>query len=340
MDTRKKVITTTLAEDFKSIGVPLDEGEQANLSGSLNEDQQFDEEFPPKKNGDDEDDDKKKCPKCKKGMKNGKCECGYSMKEDMDDAIDGPLVTRELLERVSNLPFENFEENDFDELLDALKLKALPEEDTELRGLAEEIVKKILNEKVGILKRKFKKHSMGKIRVRQCEPGKRTDPSDPSGKRCIRSAQAVGGIGKLTREGRKKRLWGKGGKGAKSKRITGIWAPRRKKSRSEGLISPFAAELAALTEGAVEVSENVRDEIIGRVSRVFRLLHEEFSDASVSEVYENVFEDLHEAWEAGRLDEEVMESGDFIAEMKPALSLIMKSLDRLDKIDGGELEGN
>lgn len=333
MDTRKKVVTTTLEEDFEKIGLPLDEAEQNGLSGILTED--VTEGAPEPKKA-------QKCPKCGKEYTGEKClECGYSMKEDVDDAIDGPLVTRELLERVSNLPFENFEEQDFDDLLSELKLKALPEEDEELKGLAEEVVKKILDEKVGVRMRRFKAHGMGRNVSFQCKKGFRTDPGDPTGKKCIRSAIAVGGKGKLTKEGRKKRLWGRSGMGARSKKISKRWSARRPRRESaEGLISPFAAELASLTEGSTEVNENVRDEVMGRIGRIFRLLHEEFTDPSVTEIYETVFEELDESWESGRLDEEVMEAEDFIAELKPALSLIMKSVDRVDRIDSGESEGN
>jgi hypothetical protein len=332
MDTRKKVVTTTIEEDFKAIGVPLDEDEQAGLSGILTEDgaDPIGEGGEPPK--------AKTCEKCGKADSTEKCAC---VKEDIDDAIDGPLVTKELLERVSNLPFENFEEKDFDDLLAELKTKALPEGDEELKTMAEEVVKKILDEKIGTRMRAHKARSMGKKVRFQCGPGFRTNPADPTGKQCVRAAVAAGGKGKLTKEQRKKRLWGRSGKGMHSKKVSARWAARRPRRASpEGLLRPFAAELAALTEGTSEVQESVRDEIMGRVGRIFRLLHEEFLDPSVTEVYENVFEELDEAWEAGRLDEEVMEVEDFIAEVKPALSLIMKSLDRLDRIDNGELEGN
>ena len=332
MDTRKKVVTTSLEEDFEAIGLPINEHEQGRLSGVLTED--TDESLLNLS----EADKAKKCPKCGKEYTGEKCiECGYSMQEDVDDAIDGPIVTRELMERVGNLPFENFEENDFDDLLDALKMKALPEGDEELKGIAEEVVKKIISEKIGSRVRRHKARSMGKKVSFQCGIGFRTDPKDPSGKRCVRAAVAAGGKGKLTKEARKKRLWGRGGKGMHSKKISARWSARRpRRESSEGLISPFAAELAALTEGYSEVNESVRDEVMGRVGRIFRLMHEEFNDPSVTEIYEGIFEELGESWEAGRLDEEVMDADDFIAEIKPALSLIMKSLDRIDRIDNGE----
>jgi hypothetical protein len=318
MDTRKKVITTTVEEDFKAIGLPLNEAEQGMLGGVLTEDVGTPLTYP----------------------QGGQADQEQRQQEDVDP-IDGPVVTRELLERVSNLPFENFEEGDFDELLEALKAKTLPEDDEELKTMAEGVVKKILDEKIGVRTRRHKAHSMGKKVSFQCGPGFRTDPKDPAGKRCVRSVVAVGGKGKLTREERKKRLWGRSGQGMHSKKVSARWAVRRpRRESSEGLISPFAAELAALTEGTSEVSESARDEVMGRIGRIFRLLHEEFLDPSVTEIYENIYEELDEAWEAGRLDEEVMEPEDFVREVKPALSLIMKSLDRLDRIDKGELEGN
>jgi hypothetical protein len=322
MDTRKKTVTTTLEEDFKEIGVVLDPTEQAGLSGILTEDGDEPNPTAPLEYVETPEE----------------ISAGTSVEENENDPIDGPIVTRELLERVSKLPFENFEESDFDELLDELKTKALPDGDDELREMAETVVKKILDEKVGTRMRRAKSHSMGRKVSFQCGIGFRTDPNDPTGKRCVRAAVAAGGKGKLTKEARKKRLWGRGGKGMHSKKVSARWRARRESV--DGLISPFAAELASLTEASAQEQESVRDEIMGRIARIFHMLHEEFLDPAVTEVYENVYEELDESWEAGRLDEEVMESEDFIAEVKPALNLIIKSLDRLDRIDKGELSGN
>ena len=82
---------------------------------------------------------------------------------------------------------------------------------------------------------------------------------------------------------------------------------------------------------------NVRDEIIDRVGTIFDLLIEEFNDNDVTSVLAEAYEPLLDSWTGGRLDEDVMEHDDFIAEVKPVVALITKSLDRIDREDRGEL---
>jgi len=79
----------------------------------------------------------------------------------------------------------------------------------------------------------------------------------------------------------------------------------------------------------------VRDEIIERVVLIFELLSEEFADQSVFEIYEDAVNTMIDTYEAGRLDEDVMGEDEFIAELEPVLSLITKSLEKLEEGDLG-----
>jgi hypothetical protein len=321
---KEKVVRTTLQEDFERVGLKADIEHLGEMGGA-----------PPLEAPPAEENlgTAKKCEKCGKEYKGEKCLCSKKV-EGVDDPFDGPLVTKELLERIGNLPFENFEESDFDDLLNALKEKELPEGDEELATLAEAIVQKILDEKIGIRQRRHKARSMAKGKPRFfCQPGYRKAPGDETGKRCVPAHQAVaGGMGGLKREGRVKKRRSRSGKGKRSERISKRWAARR-----EGVVSPFAAELAALHEGdSHDEPKDVRDEILGRVEHILEMLSEEFLDNDVAAIFAEAYEPLMDAWEGGRLDEDVMEHEDFIAEVRPVLALITKSLDKIDREEKGE----
>ena len=63
-----------------------------------------------------------------------------SVKVESFDPIDGPMVTRELLQRIVNLPLDQLGEEDLDDLINALAEKALPDGDEEIAGMTEEVV--------------------------------------------------------------------------------------------------------------------------------------------------------------------------------------------------------
>lgn len=337
----KKVVHTSLKEDFDKLGIPaISLTEQAHLGGiPLTEDKG---KLPAEEG-------KELCPECKSEIKEGKCtKCDYRMKsEDASDddtgegegeggstnegvdPLDSDTVNAEMFEAIMALPFDELQAEDVDELLEALKEKAMPEDASdELKGQAEQVVDFLL-EAVAKKTRRSKAGSMAKKASFQCPPGTRKDPKDPGGRRCVRAAKAAGGAGKLAKTARKKGRWSKSGKGKTSGRKSSRWAARRGES-VESVQSPFALELAGLMEDTQEQeAKTVRDELLERVGNVMELLSEEFLDEAVTRVFEEAYELVEASWDAGRLDEDVMDEDEFIAEIKPVMTLIHKSLVRI-----------
>jgi len=335
----KRAINTSLDEDLRGLGIPgFNMEEQARLGGiPLVED---DEGDPPPV-----EEEEKKCPKCKAMMKDGKCEkCGYEMGKDDDqegddqdegiDPLEDPEVNAELFDAIMEIPFEGLQAEDVEEILEALKEKKIPDDASdELRERAEEVVDFLIAEVAGKVQRRFKAGSVAKKKAIVCKPGWSKDPKDKSGRKCIPSKKAAGGAGKFAQKKRKKKKWGKTGGGVKSARKSKRVAARR----HEGVESPFAMELMGLMEDNQDVQETVRDELLDRIGSIMEMLSEEFMDEAVTRVFVEAYEPIGASWEAGRLDEDVMDEDEFIAEIKPVLTLIHKSLDR---IGGEETLGN
>jgi len=349
---RKTVITTSLDEDLKDLGLTLPDDQQAALSGILTEGDEGQEEgcdtpgekkrskgkgrgeargdgkgpigvpVGEKGEGDEGEDEDEGDEDGKKGKKEGK-------KESIDP-LDGPDVTPELFERIMGLPFDNLEAEDVEEILERLKQKNLPKGDEALRESAEKVVKYLMQEVAAKRTRRFKGGKVSKKKSFQCPPGTRQDPKNP--RRCVRAAKAAGGAGELHRERRKKKLWGRTGTGKKSERKSERMAARRPTKKES-----FALELGAILEERTEDTMTVRDELMERVQRIFVMLCEEFDTEAVTEIFEEAFEPLGVAWDSGRLDEDVMEAPEFMGMIEPALALIHKSIERLDREDKGDL---
>ena len=253
---------------------------------------------------------------------------------DEGDPIDGLYVTKELFDRIEALPFEAMEDSDFEELLDELAEKKLPEGDDELREQAERVVV-VLKEGVANRQRRFKGGSTARKMSFQCPQGFRAVSGDGGRPMCKPSHIAAGGMGKLRKEGRKKKKWSRGGKGQMSKMRSFRVEKRRGAMRkaSEGIMSPLAQELMLVSEGMQgDVSISVRDEIIERCVNIVEFLNEEFMDKSVTQIYDDAIEEMLDAYDVGRLDEDVMDENEFIAEIEPVISLITKSLEKLEDL--------
>lgn len=253
----------------------------------------------------------------------------FKLTEDVDP-LDAPDVNMELFDAIMDLPYDSLTSEDVEEVIEALKGKNLPEDAPDaLKERAEEVVDFLVTEGVAKRQRRFKAGSMAKTTVTVCKPGKRKDPKDKTGKRCIPAAKAAGGKGKLMRSTRKKALWSRGGSGAKSGKKSARFAARREGSEPNS----FAAELLSLVEDTQAEAHTLRDELLERILSIFEMLAEEFNSDAVTRVFEENFEKLNASWEAGRLDEDVMDEEDFIAELKPVLTLVHKSLEKIDSED-------
>lgn len=313
---KTKLIGTTLEEDLKALGVKdLNEDAMVRvaLGPSLSEqakskDDEEDEEEPE----DDEED-------------------GEDYEESKHDPIDGPFVTPALFDRIMALPFDSLSEDQVQSVIDGLKVKRIPRNIEGIEEQAALVARKLMDEAVAKATRRSKAHSKSKKRSFQCPKGMRKDPADPSGKRCIRSAKAVGGAGKLTQIMRKAIKWAKSGAGKLSKKISKRWSERRGTSQN----SDFAVELEHLLGESQERVEDVRVEILCRIDNIVEMISDEFDDAAVTAVFNEAIEPIAASFEAGRLDEDVMTAEAFLAELRPIVALISKSLDRMERSDLG-----
>ena len=246
--------------------------------------------------------------------------------EDIENLTDGDNVTHELFSRIEKMSLDTLSEEDIQELLNSLKEKTLPDNDESLKLRAEKVVRKLIEASATRIRR-FKTGRTSKKASFQCPQGFRAQKSSKGGRpRCVPSFRAAGGMGALNKQKRKKKKWARTGAGAMSQRKT----LRVKKRRHEN-VSPLAIELAALTEGFDLNNINIREEVVGRIVNIYTFLNEEFMDDSVTEVYDGILESLLEGFEAGRLDEDVVDDDEFIEQLSGALQVVTKSATKLDE---------
>lgn len=302
---------TTLEEDFQAIGMKIGDDNSAKMSGIIKED--------------------KDNPKDTDKSKQDNLDEGQDPLDEGQDPFDGEYVTNELFDRIEALSVDDLEEEDIKKILDGLAEKKIPDNDSDILERAEKIVV-ALQEAKATRQRRFKAGSTARKISFQCPPGMRAVSKDGGVPVCRPAHIVAGGMGKLAKEGRKKKKWRRGGKGVISQMRSVRAEKRRKGLRKEDVnISSFAEELLQLSE---EVSTNetrtVRDEIIERVVNIIDLLNEEFMDGDVADIYTEAVDSVIDTYEAGRLEEDVMDDEEFIAELNPILTIISKSINRLD----------
>lgn len=311
---KTKLVGTDLSEDLKALGVPgMTEESMARiaLGPSLSEQAKPKDDEEPEEEPEDDDEEE------------------YD--ESKHDPFDGPFVTKALFDCIMDLPFESLDGDQIDLVIEGLKAKKVPKNVDGIAEQAELVARKLMDEAVAKRTRRARAHSMSKKASYQCPPGMRKDPGDPSGKRCIRSVQAAGGAGKLAKIKRKSKKWARSGAGAKSKRISKRWAERRPEKQT----SDFAVELEHLLGESQEQVGSVRDEILCRIDSIVEMIVGEFDDAAVLAVFNEAIEPVAASYEGGRLDEDVMTADAFLAELRPVMALISKSLDRMERSDLG-----
>lgn len=300
-----KLSANTLQEDLNSLGISgLNENAMAAVAlgiplseGSCGAKGMEDE-------GEDEMDDE---------------EDGEDYEESRHDPMDGPFVTHVLFDRIMALPYENLAAEDIERVIEALKTKRIPRNLSGIQERAEDVARTLLSEVAAKRQRRFKAGGMSKKLTKVCPQGYRKDAKG----QCVRSQIAVGGAGKLAKMARKTKLWAKTGAGKKSAKKSERYAARRGEE--------FAVELEHLLGEQTERSMSVRDEILGRIGNIVEMITHEFDDESVAEVFEAAMDPVVASYEAGRLDEDVMDVDAFMAEIRPVMALISKSLDRLDR---------
>lgn len=318
---KTKLVAKSLEEDLASLGVRgLDENTMVAVALGQSA---LSEKFAPKKGDDEEEPDEDE--------EEGDDEDGEEYDESVHDAIDGPFVTPALFDRIMSLPFDTLDEEQIEQVIEGLKVKKIPSNIGGIEERADAVARKLVSEATAKRVRRSRAHSMSKKASYQCPPGMRKDPKDPSGKRCIRAMAAVGGAGKLAKMKRKQKKWAKSGKGAKSARISARWSDRRPGSQN----SSFAVELEHLLSENQDFNTNIRSEILDHIDCIVEMIVDEFCDENVMSVFNEAIEPVAASFEAGRLDEDVMSTDSFLSEIKPVMTLISKSLDRIEKDDLG-----
>lgn len=303
-----KSIKTTLEEDFQALNMNISADNSVKMSGIINEEL---------------DDTKKDKPE----------EQNNNLEEEQDP-FDGEFVTNELFDRIEALSLNDLEEEDIQKILDGLANKKIPDGDDDILKRAEVIVA-ALQEGKATRQRRFKAGSTARRLSFQCPPGMRAVSKDGGVPICRPSHVVAGGMGKLAKEGRKKKKWRRGGKGVVSQMRSARAEKRRVGLRRENNISPFAEELLQISEDISTSARSVRDEIIERIVNIIELLNEEFMDEAISDIYTEAVDSVIDTYEAGRLEEDVMNDEEFIAELNPILTIISKSINRLDDGEQG-----
>lgn len=262
--------------------------------------------------------DEKSCKDDGKGEEDGEDEeeedDGEEYDESRHDPIDGPFVTPALFDRIMALPFDNLDESQIDQLIGELSEKKIPKNIPGIEERAQEVARTLVEKKKTIIWKGRRK----RINI------------DTSGE-----ARAERRERRLKTRRKKSRI--------KRQRIRTARKPSAKRAAEKtaaahqrmGDSESFAVELEHLLHEQDSVAMSVRDEILLRIDTIIDLIEDEFEDDSVDSIFESVADTLFSSYDAGRLDEDVMGVDAFLAEVRPIMSLISKSLDKMERADMG-----
>lgn len=296
---KTKLVGSTLQEDLDALGVKgLNEGDMAAMVMGSPLGAPLAEQKPPKCEPEDEE-----------GEEDEEDE-GEDYEESKHDPIDGPFVTDALFDRIMALPLDSLSEEEIGAVIEGLKEKKIPRNVAGIEERAEQVATALLEKMKAIVwkgKRKRVKidtspEAKKKRRERRME---------------YRKKKAV--------IGRKRAKWSR--KVSAKRAAAKTAAAHQRMGDSES----FAVELEHLLDEQADRVANVRDEILTRIENIVELIEDEFDDDAVDSVFEAALQPLAASYEAGRLDEDVMDVDAFLAEIRPVTALISKSLDRLDR---------
>lgn len=286
----KKKVSTSMEEDFNVLGL----GNIEYLAGIEVEENSSDEL------SEDKDSDE------------------ITSEEDVNsevDPLDDEFVNVELFERIKNLPFDKMEDDHFDELIEALREKSIPEDDEELAQLAEEVIELIFEEK----KKKGKKKYVIK-------GGKKKAIFMKTGAEKIKSQ-------KMARKYRRK----KKAKIAltRKKRVRKPSAMMRRTARyhkAHGESSGFADEIRASLSESVDDYQNLsdREDIIEHFGNIFELIENQIDDEEVIDIMVELYGSILDRYDNNELSESVMKDEEFVEVLKPALIVLKKCYEHLE----------
>lgn len=295
---KMKMSANTLQEDLDALGIGgLSEDVMASVAlGVPLAEKSCSKDMP-----DDEEDDEEE-------------EDGEEYEESRHDPMDGPYVTHVLFDRIMALPLDDLAVEDIEMVIEGLKTKRIPRNIHGIQERAEEVASTLL-EKMKSIIRAGKRE---RIRI----------DTSPDAKARRRKRTLDYKVDK-TKIKRKRKIWARKPGAKRAAKKTAMAHKRMGDSES------FAVELEHILYEHGERDMNVRDEILLRIDRIIDLVGEEFNDQAVVDVFDEAVESLSASYEAGRLDEDVMDVDAFLSEIRPVMALISKSLDRLDRTGSG-----
>ena len=234
---------------------------------------------------------------------------------DENDPIEGKFVTRELMQRIANLPFESMSEEDFQQLSDELNQKELPEDDEELAELKDRVMSEAF--KVIRTGRSGKKKRIRVLKGAEARKGKMY-------RRRMRA--------KIKRA---KKRWKRSATGRRSKKAAEIRQKRFGENTETG--SELFKELVGLVSESSAPSDEMSEHevILDRIGNVFALIEclmPAGKDKEVSQVFEATYEGIANSLSEGLDDDQ------FLEQVKPALNVIKRCLEEIEALPSVEEE--
>lgn len=212
--------------------------------------------------------------------------------EQKRDPIDGPVVTKSLCRRIMKLNFKKMTENDCHKLLVGLKKKRIPKNES-LRKMATKVVKMIIEARTAAKR----------------------------GKKIVRMTESKKGKNRVVKKFRK----------VTESKKTPTKKTMTKKSLRESKSSALAKELRNLLHEETIGDQGARSETMERMNRVFGLIGKEMKDKEVRNVLGEAFSPIQKKWNKGLMTEGRMDEEKFLASLRPALSVMVRALDKIDR---------
>lgn len=249
--------------------------------------------------------------------------------EEGTDPIEAPHMTEQLVTRLERLDLAALPDEALANLAVALAAKTFEQDGSPLAtrcgAVAEALAAALADRGIALDEALF---TRGKF-------FKAGGVARKLGKRAVAGYHMVAGkIKKVaaalrTRMARLKKRYAKSGAGQRSLRKSNIFKKRR--AAITGGESVLAAELAGLLAEGQMNTTSARMEVLGLLESCFDLLSDEIMDEAVDQVFEAALTPLAAGFHAGRLDEAVMDEDAFMAEIGPAVTLLSRTMDKVDR---------
>jgi hypothetical protein len=280
---------------------------------------------------------------------------GTTQTED-HDPIDGPVVTRELFNRIAALPFESMDAGDIDALLEELGKKDLPEGDAALAARAQEVVEMLLRTKGQLVegtfftfaaksgsKRQKKKRRSAGIRAAARIIGRKYRATHKSQLKRSATRREAKAWYKNVQKVRASKLGAKGNKLAA--RIAAKPIRKLLGAGKRGPVSGFGS-LGASADSEIandlrsvlhesRVQAGSRAEIVERLNNIFSLMSEMYGSPEVDAVLEEALIPVIDRANAGTLVEDALNEDEFVATLAPCFNLVTRIM---ESIEDGEID--